>query len=73
MEKPGGSAPPAHRGENKGFDPFSPQSPTQRGYAQRMLDQIHQQFIAAVKKGRASAQRHARDLQRPVLDRPAGR
>ncbi len=40
-------------GENKGFlDPFSPQSPTQRGYAQQMLDQIHQQFIAAVKKGR---------------------
>ncbi|WP_404300110.1 S49 family peptidase [Alicycliphilus denitrificans] len=40
-------------GENKGFlDPFSPQSATQRGYAQQMLDQIHQQFIAAVKKGR---------------------
>ncbi|MBS0293793.1 MAG: S49 family peptidase [Proteobacteria bacterium] len=40
-------------GENKGFlDPFSPQSATQRGYAQVMLDQIHQQFIAAVKKGR---------------------
>ena len=40
-------------GANKGFlDPFSPQSATQRGYAQSMLDQIHQQFIAAVKKGR---------------------
>ncbi len=40
-------------GENKGFlDPFSPQSPEQRGYAQTMLDQIHQQFIAAVKQGR---------------------
>ncbi|MBS0508942.1 MAG: S49 family peptidase, partial [Proteobacteria bacterium] len=40
-------------GANKGFlDPFSPQSATQRGYAQTMLDQIHQQFIAAVKKGR---------------------
>lgn len=40
-------------GENKGFlDPFSPQSATQRGYAQIMLNQIHQQFIAAVKKGR---------------------
>lgn len=40
-------------GENKGFlDPFSPQSATQRGYAQVMLDQIHQQFIAVVKKGR---------------------
>ena len=40
-------------GENKGFlDPFSPQSATQRGYAQQMLDQIHQQFIEAVKEGR---------------------
>lgn len=40
-------------GENKGFlDPFSPQSATQRGYAQTMLDQIHQQFITAVKQGR---------------------
>ena len=40
-------------GENKGFlDPFSPQTETQRAYAQTMLDQIHQQFIAAVKAGR---------------------
>ncbi len=40
-------------GANKGFlDPFSPQSATQRGYAQSMLDQIHQQFISAVKEGR---------------------
>ncbi|WP_332776174.1 S49 family peptidase [Polaromonas sp.] len=40
-------------GENKGFlDPFSPQSERQRVYAQAMLDQIHQQFIAVVKAGR---------------------
>ena len=40
-------------GENKGFlDPFSPQTETQRAYAQTMLDQIHQQFIAVVKAGR---------------------
>ena len=40
-------------GENKGFlDPFSPQSTKQRAYAQTMLDQIHQQFIAVVKEGR---------------------
>jgi len=40
-------------GENKGFlDPFSPQTETQRAYAQSMLDQIHQQFIAVVKEGR---------------------
>ena len=40
-------------GENKGFlDPFSPQSEKQRAFAQAMLDQIHQQFIAVVKQGR---------------------
>lgn len=40
-------------GENKGFlDPFSPQSDKQRQFAQSMLDQIHQQFIAVVKEGR---------------------
>jgi len=42
-------------GENKGFlDPFSPQTERQREYAQAMLNQIHQQFIAAVKIGRGS-------------------
>ena len=40
-------------GENKGFlDPFSPQSDKHREHAQKMLDQIHQQFIAVVRKGR---------------------
>jgi protease-4 len=40
-------------GENKGFlDPFSPQTETQRAFAQGMLNQIHQQFIAVVKAGR---------------------
>ena len=40
-------------GENKGFlDPFSPMSPEQRAVALKMLEQIHQQFIAVVKKGR---------------------
>ena len=40
-------------GANKGFlDPFSPQTQTQRGFAQAMLDQIHAQFIDAVKAGR---------------------
>ena len=42
-------------GENKGFlDPFSPQTERQRQFAQSMLDQIHQQFIAVVKAGRGS-------------------
>jgi protease-4 len=40
-------------GDNKGMlDPFSPQSEKQRGYAQAMIDQIHQQFIKVVKEGR---------------------
>ncbi|MFT7721777.1 MAG: S49 family peptidase [Roseateles sp.] len=40
-------------GENKGMlDPFSPADPKQRAYAQAMLDQIHQQFIAVVREGR---------------------
>ncbi len=42
-------------GENKGFlDPFSPQTDKQRAFAQSMLDQIHQQFIAVVKEGRGN-------------------
>lgn len=42
-------------GENKGFlDPFSPQSEKQKLYAQNMLDEIHQQFIDVVRKGRGT-------------------
>ncbi|GIX23134.1 MULTISPECIES: S49 family peptidase [Caldimonas] len=40
-------------GEHKGFlDPFSPQTDKHRAYAQALLDQIHQQFIAEVREGR---------------------
>lgn len=40
-------------GENKGFlDPFSPQTQAQKNYAQGMLNEIHQQFIDVVRKGR---------------------
>ncbi|MBU6437956.1 MAG: S49 family peptidase [Betaproteobacteria bacterium] len=40
-------------GKNKGFlDPFSPQSKPQEDYARQMLEEVHQQFIAVVKKGR---------------------
>lgn len=42
-------------GENKGFlDPFSAQTEKQRAFAQAMLNQIHQQFIAVVKAGRGN-------------------
>lgn len=42
-------------GENKGMlDPFTPQTVREREHAQALIDQIHQQFIAAVKEGRGS-------------------
>ena len=42
-------------GQNKGFlDPFSPQTEKQKEFAQSMLNQIHQQFIGAVKDGRGA-------------------
>ncbi|WP_427310361.1 S49 family peptidase [Cupriavidus sp. H39] len=40
-------------GANKGMlDPFSPQVPKQKAFAEAMLKQIHQQFIDVVKEGR---------------------
>ena len=40
-------------GEHKGImDPFSPVKDDERSHIQGMLDQLHQQFIATVKKGR---------------------
>ncbi len=40
-------------GANKGFlDPFSPMSAPQRQHAERMLAEIHQQFITVVREGR---------------------
>ena len=40
-------------GENKAMmDPFQPQNPRHRALTQAMLDDIHQQFITAVKEGR---------------------
>jgi protease-4 len=50
-------------GRNKGFlDPFSPQSAAQKNYAQGLLDQIHQQFIAAVRQGRAKRLKESPDI-----------
>ena len=40
-------------GENKGFlDPFSPIQESQKEYAEKMLNEIHQQFINVVRQGR---------------------
>lgn len=42
-------------GSNKGFmDPFSPQAEKDKIFAQSMLDEIHAQFIDAVRKGRGA-------------------
>ncbi len=50
-------------GENKGFlDPFSPQTDKQRQFAQAMLDQVHNQFIAAVKTGRGKRLKETPEL-----------
>jgi protease IV len=40
-------------GKNKAFlDPFSPSNPEQIAFAQKLVSNVHDQFIAAVKKGR---------------------
>src|SRR6218665_4042160 len=50
-------------GENKGMlDPFTPLSDKQRGYAQAMLDQIHQQFIGVVREGRGKRLKETPEL-----------
>lgn len=50
-------------GENKGIlDPFSPLDARSRRHAQQMLDEIHQQFIAAVKRGRGAALKPAPEI-----------
>ncbi len=50
-------------GENKGMlDPFSPLAPRQRVYAQQMIDQIHQQFIAVVREGRGARLKQSPEL-----------
>ncbi|WP_296655780.1 S49 family peptidase [Paraburkholderia sp.] len=50
-------------GENKGFyDPFSPDTPKMDAHAQVMLDQIHQQFIDAVKAGRGKRLHDSPDI-----------
>jgi len=42
-----------HAGENKDFlDPFAPENPVHKEHAQKMLGEIHQQFIQVVRQGR---------------------
>lgn len=50
-------------GENKGFlDPFSPIQANQETHAKLMLEEIHQQFIQVVRKGRGSRLKETPDM-----------
>jgi Periplasmic serine proteases (ClpP class) len=50
-------------GTNKGFlDPFSPVNPQQENYAKEMLEEIHQQFIKAVRDGRGTRLKETPDM-----------
>jgi protease-4 len=50
-------------GENKAFlDPFSPLDPAQVAYAQKLLDEVHAQFIDVVKKGRGTRLKESPEL-----------
>ncbi|GAB4063492.1 S49 family peptidase [Uliginosibacterium sediminicola] len=50
-------------GKNKAFlDPFLPQSPEQVEFAHAMLDEIHQQFIDVVRKGRGKRLKETPDM-----------
>jgi protease-4 len=50
-------------GRNKGFlDPFSELSPSHREYAQKMIDEIHAQFVDVVRKGRGERLKESPDL-----------
>ncbi len=63
MEKLGVERRMLTAGENKGFlDPFSPADARQKGYAQSLLNEIHKQFIEAVKNGRGKRLKETPDM-----------
>lgn len=50
-------------GEHKGFlDPFAPIDPVEEGHAKLMLNEIHQQFIQAVRQGRGKRLKETPDM-----------
>jgi protease-4 len=50
-------------GANKDFlDPFAPENPAQRDHAQKMLADIHQQFINVVRQGRGARLKENPDI-----------
>jgi protease-4 len=63
MEKLGVERRAITAGDNKTFlDPFSPLTQQQREFAQAMINEIHQQFIAAVKAGRGDRLKDSPEL-----------
>lgn len=44
------------------LDPFSPLKPEEYKHMQRLIDQVHQQFIAAVKQGRGARLQESPDM-----------
>ena len=63
MEKVGVERRLLTAGENKGFlDPFSPADPKQEAYARNMLEEVHQQFIDVVRKGRGKRLKETPDM-----------
>ena len=52
-----------HAGDNKDFlDPFLPERPQDREHAQKMLAEIHQQFIKVVRSGRGTRLKETPDM-----------
>jgi len=50
-------------GENKAMmDPFQPQNPRHRAYTQSLLDEIHQQFVTAVRSGRGKRLKNSPEI-----------
>jgi protease-4 len=50
-------------GSNKDFlDPFAPENPEHREHAQKMLEEIHQQFISVVRQGRGKRLKETPDM-----------
>ncbi|MGB8339604.1 MAG: S49 family peptidase [Burkholderiales bacterium] len=63
MEKVGVERRLITAGENKGFlDMFSAVDPKQKEYAQKMVGEIHQQFIDVVKSGRGARLKETPDM-----------
>ena len=63
MEKLGVERRVMTAGKNKAFmDPFSPVNPVHKVHAQAMLDEIHQQFINVVRKGRGDRLKETPDM-----------